>query len=90
MAELGPADTCVAPVLDLDEVPADRHLADRFVDVDVHGRVFRQTGRVLAGAPRAPREVGSGPDGTDAHALLREAGLSDDEIQDLQTAEVVR
>ena len=90
VAELGPADTCVAPVLDIHEVPSDPHLTDRFVDVDVHGQVFRQTGRVLAGAPRVPREVGSAPDGTDAHALLRDAGLSDDEIQDLQAAEVVR
>lgn len=90
VAELGPANTCVAPVLDVDEVPADAHLADRFVEVDVHGQVFRQTGRVLAGAPRAAREVGSSPDATDAHALLTQAGLDDDEIQDLQTAEVVR
>ena len=90
VARLGPADTCVAPVLDLDEVPDHPHLADRFGEVDVHGQVFRQTGRVLAGTPRAPREVGSPPDGTDAHAVLRDAGLTDDEIQDLQTAEVVR
>lgn len=90
VAELGPADTCVAPVLDVDEVPADRHLADRFVDVEVHGGVLRQTGRVLAGAPRVAREAGSAPGDTDAHALLRQAGLSDAEIQDLQAAEVVR
>lgn len=90
VAELGPADTCVAPVLDVDEVPTDPHLGRRFVEVDVHGEVFRQTGRVVAGAPSVAREVGSAPDGTDAHALLREAGLSDDAIQDLQTAEVVR
>lgn len=89
-AALGPADTCVAPVLDVDEVPSDPHLADRFVEVEVHGGVLRQTGRVLAGAPHVDRERGSAPGDTDAHALLREAGLSEAEIQDLQAAEVVR
>ncbi len=88
-ARLGPADTCVAPVLDLDEVPADPHLADRFVDVEVAGQVARQTGRVLAGSDRRPREVGSAPDASDAHALLLQAGLTDEEIQELQGAGVV-
>lgn len=89
VARLGPADTCVAPVRDVDEVADDPHLSDRFVDVDVHGEVFRQTGRVLAGSPRSARERGSAPDATDAHALLAQAGLGNDEIQDLQAAGVV-
>jgi alpha-methylacyl-CoA racemase len=52
IAELGPADTCVAPVLSVPEVVADEQYAARhaFVEADdaEHGR-FRQVGYVLAG-----------------------------------------
>jgi crotonobetainyl-CoA:carnitine CoA-transferase CaiB-like acyl-CoA transferase len=55
--ELGPADTCVAPVLSVPEVVADEQYRARgaFVDAEdpEHGR-FRQVGYVLAGT--APRE----------------------------------
>jgi alpha-methylacyl-CoA racemase len=55
IAELGPADTCVAPVLSVPEVLADEQYAARgaFVDAEdpEHGR-FRQVGYVLAGTGR--------------------------------------
>jgi alpha-methylacyl-CoA racemase len=53
VAELGPADTCVAPVLAVPEVVEDQQYAARgaFVEADdaSHGR-FRQVGYVLAGS----------------------------------------
>jgi alpha-methylacyl-CoA racemase len=53
VAELGPADTCVAPVLSVPEVVDDEQYTARgaFVDAadDEHGR-FRQVGYVLAGS----------------------------------------
>ena len=53
VAELGPADTCVAPVLSVAEVVNDSQYAARgaFVDAtdDEHG-TFRQVGYVLAGS----------------------------------------
>ena len=52
IAELGPADTCVAPVLSVPEVVADEQYAARHAFVEAHdaehGR-FRQVGYVLAG-----------------------------------------
>lgn len=90
VAELGPADTCVAPVLGIDEVAEDAHLGSRFTEVEVEGRTFRQTARVLAGAPRPDRERGAGPHQTDAGALLAEAGLSADETRDLLDDKVVQ
>src|SRR5690606_4087563 len=52
VAELGPGDACVAPVLEVAEVAADPHLAARGVwataEHPAHGRV-RQVGPVLAG-----------------------------------------
>jgi alpha-methylacyl-CoA racemase len=57
VAELGPADTCVAPVLSVPEVVADEQYTARgaFVEAEdpEHGR-FRQVGYVLAGTgPKA-------------------------------------
>jgi alpha-methylacyl-CoA racemase len=53
VAELGPADTCVAPVLSVPELVEDQQYAARgaFVDASVpdHG-TFRQVGYVLAGS----------------------------------------
>ncbi|MBV8161159.1 MAG: CoA transferase [Acidimicrobiia bacterium] len=59
VAELGPADTCVAPVLSVPEVVADEQYRARgaFVDAEgadpSHGR-FRQVGYVLAGSSAEP------------------------------------
>jgi alpha-methylacyl-CoA racemase len=55
VAELAPADTCVAPVLSIAEVTRDAHLTARGAFVDAshpdHGS-FRQVGPVLAGSKR--------------------------------------
>jgi alpha-methylacyl-CoA racemase len=55
VAELAPANTCVAPVLAISEVVENEHLEARgvFVEADHpdHGR-FRQVGPVLAGGRR--------------------------------------
>lgn len=89
VARLGPADTCVAPVLDLDEVPEDPHLADRFVDVELDGDRWRQTGRVLAGSEPTSPERGTAARATRPHDVLGDAGLSDDDIDRLLAEEVV-
>ena len=90
VATLGPVDTCVAPVLDIEEVAGDPHVVARgaVTEVDVDGASFRQVARVVAGAPRPARETGTAT--TDAAALLREAGYDDDAITKLLTAEVVQ
>jgi alpha-methylacyl-CoA racemase len=92
VADLADADTCVAPVNDIAEVVADPQLAARGALVDaVHptqGR-FRQLGPVLAGSARRP--VHELPDTTvsDAAALLRGAGYTPEEIDDLRTERVI-
>jgi alpha-methylacyl-CoA racemase len=88
-ADLGPADTCVAPVLDIDEVPADPHLWGRFTDATIGDQQVRQTGRVLAGSQPESHEVGSPPDASDAADLLRAAGMTNDVIAGLIDDEVV-
>jgi crotonobetainyl-CoA:carnitine CoA-transferase CaiB-like acyl-CoA transferase len=53
VAELGPADTCVAPVLRVPEVVEDEQYAARgaFIEVtDADHGTFRQVGHVLAGS----------------------------------------
>jgi crotonobetainyl-CoA:carnitine CoA-transferase CaiB-like acyl-CoA transferase len=83
-ALLGPADTCVSPVLTVAEVSEFPQFAARGAFVDAvhpaHG-TFRQTGAVLAG-----QSLGAGPvqgrdaSDTDVDALLARAGYADDEI----------
>lgn len=68
VAELGPADTCVAPVAGVDEVVADPQYLARgdFVEaLRVGGDAFRQVGPVWAGAPRLD------------HFVVREPGFDD-------------
>lgn len=92
VASLGPADTCVAPVLDIDEVAGHPHLDVRgaFVPVQVGEDTHLQTARVLAGADRPDRERGAPPDHSDARALLTEAGMTGDDIDKLLHSEVVQ
>ena len=93
VAELGPADTCVAPVNTVAEAVADEHYTARGVVVDAEhdtaGR-FRQTAPIWAGTAR--------PDGpvrirdataTDTVELLATAGLDRAEIGRLLEAGVV-
>ena len=53
MAELAPADTCVAPVYSIAELTEDPHLRARGVFVEAqhaeHG-TFEQVGHILAGS----------------------------------------
>jgi alpha-methylacyl-CoA racemase len=93
VAALAPADTCVAPVLSVAELVREPHFRARgaFCEAEhpERGR-FSQLGAVLAGAAplAAPVRV---PDAarTDTDALLREAGLADEEIDALRGAGVV-
>ncbi|MBV6509073.1 MAG: Acetyl-CoA:oxalate CoA-transferase [Acidimicrobiales bacterium] len=93
VAELAPADTCVAPVNSIPELVEDEQFGSRALIVEAeharHGR-FRQVGAVLAGqsgseVPFRVRDV----DETDTEELLSEAGFSGDEITGLKEQGVV-
>lgn len=93
VADLGPLDTCVAPVLSVEEVVSDPHLAARGILVTASNPTlgaFSQVGPVLAGMdvlgePYAVRD----PASTDAEELLLAAGLSPDEVDALKSRGVV-
>jgi alpha-methylacyl-CoA racemase len=93
VAELGPADTCVAPVLSVPEMIADAQLSAResfvFARHPQHGE-FRQVGPTLAGCerPEAPYDVRDSAV-TDTDQLLADAGLSADDREGLRRAGVV-
>jgi alpha-methylacyl-CoA racemase len=85
---LAPADTCVAPVLDVSELVDHEQLKARhaFVEAEYpqHGR-FRQTAPVLAGQPSLTEPVPlRDQTETDTDAVLRAAGFSADEIARLR------
>ncbi len=90
---LGPADTCVTPVLTVDEVIADDQFAARRAIVDaeaVTGESFRQVGPVLAGMPAAPAVVRAGdPSVSDLDPLLEAAGVSSETVHTLRERGVV-
>jgi alpha-methylacyl-CoA racemase len=86
--ELAPADTCVAPVYSIPELVRDAQFESRGVFMEAeeeeHGR-FRQVAPLLAGCRRSQPVHRVRPEGeTDAHELLRRAGLSDTEIEKLR------
>ncbi len=88
VAELAPANTCVAPVLEIDEVARDPQLVARGAFQEVHhpsaGR-FRQVAPVLAGQLRGEAAVEAGDaDRSDTERLLREAGVSAEQIEALR------
>lgn len=93
VAELAGADTCVAPVLDVDEVVADPAMVARRAVVEaehpVEGR-FRQLAPVLAGMVRPPEPVPV-PDShqSDTAALLAAAGVGPARVAELLEAGVV-
>jgi alpha-methylacyl-CoA racemase len=93
VAQLAPADTCVAPVNSVPELVDDPHYRARnvFVDAtsDEHG-TFRQVGWVFAGQEREqpPPEVRDAAI-TDTSELLAAAGYSADEIDALREKGVV-
>jgi alpha-methylacyl-CoA racemase len=93
VAELAPADTCVAPVLTVPELIADEQYLARGAFVDAthpeHG-TFRQVGPVLAGmtgdgTPYAVRDASV----TDTDELLLAAGVSPAECAQLHAHGVV-
>jgi alpha-methylacyl-CoA racemase len=90
---LAPADTCVAPVHSIAEVVRDPQFEARGAFADAkherHGS-FRQVAPVLAGMSRAATaaEVRDASD-TDTDALLREVGLSQQEIEAMRSDGVV-
>jgi alpha-methylacyl-CoA racemase len=91
VAELAPANTCVAPIYSIPELVEDPQFASRRAFAEaVHesrGR-FRQVAPVLAGQTRGeePHPVG---EATDAETLLREVGLTEERIEALRSEGVV-
>jgi len=93
VAELAPADTCVAPVNTIPELVQDEHLRARgsFIRAEhaEHG-AFEQVAPVLAGAERAqPVHRVRPPETTDTDALLAETGMDSREIEKLRADGVV-
>jgi alpha-methylacyl-CoA racemase len=93
VAELAPADTCVAPVLAVSELAHAPQFVARGVIGEVehpqHGR-FRQLAPVLAGASRNDGVAHlRGADASDAAFLLRAAGYAAAEIEALLAAGTV-
>ena len=92
MKELSGGDTCVSPVLAVDEVAADRHFSARgaFVDAELassDGRTerFRQVGPVLAGmAPIAGTVIARDPLASDPDGVLAAGGLAPERIAELR------
>jgi len=92
VATLAPADTCVAPVLDIAEAAR----AEQFVRrgavtsaADGDGKPFPQLAPLLAGAERAASYQLPGREGTDTDAVLGAAGFTDAEIARLRADGVV-
>ena len=93
MAKLAAADTCVAPVLAVEELARDPHFTARgaFVEAEhpTRGR-FRQLGPVLAGAAPVARPVAlRDAADTDTDALLAAAGYSAAELAALRSEGVI-
>ena len=93
VTQLGPADTCVAPVYAISELVDDPHFKARDVIVDAHSDEhgeLRQVGWVFAGMDRhQPRPELRDPGVTDTDALLEKAGYTTDEIRDLRERGVI-
>jgi alpha-methylacyl-CoA racemase len=93
VARLAPEDTCVAPVLSVDEVAGDPQFAARrafaVAKHPTHGEL-RQVGAVLAGATPVPDgEVVPDPEATDTDELLVAAGVPAADVAALRSAGVV-
>ena len=93
VADLSPNDTCVAPVYTISELAADTHLQGRGAFCEARhpeNPSFRQLAPVLAGMkqPDGPVDALVASE-TDTDELLREAGLSAREIEELRADGVV-
>jgi alpha-methylacyl-CoA racemase len=93
IAELSPADTCVAPVLTVPEIVADEQFLarDDFSNAhDAHAGDFQQVGPVFAGMTRRPQPYEARDmTVTDTDMLLRAAGVADDELAKLHERGVI-
>lgn len=92
-AELAGADTCVAPVLEVEEALADEQFVARRAVVEaehpVHGRL-RQVGALMAGMARLEEPVLlPEPSRTDTAELLAEAGMAAGTVAELMELGVV-
>jgi alpha-methylacyl-CoA racemase len=95
--QLAAADTCVSPVLAVDEVVADDHFSARgvFAEAELPGPDgeplrFRQVGRVLAGMrPIAGTAAAHDPLASDPETVLAAGGLAPDRIAELRERGVV-
>jgi crotonobetainyl-CoA:carnitine CoA-transferase CaiB-like acyl-CoA transferase len=81
VAALMPAETCVGPVLDIDEVTRDPHLRQRGLIVETGGRT--QVG-VMARLSETPGKVENRPAGDDTAAVLAELGYDEASIAGLR------
>jgi alpha-methylacyl-CoA racemase len=93
VALLAPADTCVAPVLTIEEVVVDEQFTARGAFVEAEhpsaGR-FRQLGPLLAGNARGPEPYAAADlTVSQTDELLRAAGLDGDEIDKLHDLGVI-
>ena len=93
VAELGPADCCVAPVNTVAEAVGDEQYRARGLVVSAEHPVrgaFRQTGPVWAGtlAPDGPYEVAD-EEATDTAELLLAAGYDQGRVTELESAGVI-
>ena len=87
VAELAPNTTCVAPVYTIPELVDDPHLQERqsFMQAEhPEEGPFKQVGPILAGGVReqAVHRVPD-PDATETQAILENAGIGADEVQQL-------
>ena len=91
VAILADADTCVTPVLSIEEVTKDEHLRARGVFTKVlhpdHGAV-EQVAPVIAGAERR-RSYDAPAPGTQTAALLARAGIDEGEIESMMADGVI-
>lgn len=93
VAELAPANTCIAPVYTIDELAEDPQFQARGIFTEVvhpeHG-TFKQVAPAFAGMDR-PSEPVTVPDWskTNTDELLAEAGLSSDEIAKMRDEGVI-
>src|SRR4051812_39103525 len=93
VAELAPADTCVAPVLAPAEAAAAPQFTERGAVVTAETATgddsFRQLAPLLAGAPRATSYDLPDRTRTDTDAVLGDAGFDPDEIAHLRADGVI-
>lgn len=94
VALLADQDTCVAPVLEIAEVAADRHLRSQRAFVSAHHPQhgsFEQLAPNLAGADRGQSTFDLPATGQlDTDEVLGEAGFSAEEIQQLRNSESIQ